>query len=126
MKTKQTAKETASDAPEAPTEHDCNVCGEHFSTCVCDDTKTAENCEAKSEAVPGIARERSYEIYDKGQHCRDMTFDECDEIKAQRDELLRGCEAAVAYLFDPRSEFKADRAEAERIILSAIKRTEKP
>jgi hypothetical protein len=39
-------------------------------------------------------------------------------------DLLRGCQAAAAYLIDPASEHKINRGEAARIILAAIAKAE--
>ena len=37
-------------------------------------------------------------------------------------ELLRGCQAALAYLVDPPSKFEENREEAARIIIEAIRK----
>lgn len=41
---------------------------------------------------------------------------------ASAPDLLRGCQAALAYLVDPQSEHKINREEAARIILAAVAR----
>lgn len=40
-------------------------------------------------------------------------------------ELLRGCQAAIAYLADPRSKFKSNRDDARDIIMAAIAASQK-
>lgn len=50
-----------------------------------------------------------------------VVYDKRDaRLIAAAPDLLRGCQAAIAYLADPASKFPENRAEAERIILEAI------
>src|SRR3990167_10415232 len=54
-------------------------------------------------------------------------LDQAEKVRAlcaAAPQLLRGCQAAIAYLTDPASEFESNRKEAERIIWCAIQAAE--
>jgi hypothetical protein len=57
------------------------------------------------------------------QQAREMALANARLIAAAPD-LLRGCQAAIAYLADPPSKFEVNRDEAVRIILCAIAKAE--
>lgn len=132
----ETAAQSSKDAAEMPglvaqlagerTQYVCPVCGPQSKPCneIAADYNKAIGSQGERKRHKTFHEKMTKAKADKALVL--TSAKEYEQLVDQRDDLLRGCQAALAYLGDPPSAFRENRLEAIRIIREAVRKATDP